>query len=147
MPHVFVHVLVHVLVLVLVLVNGNRAARLSEWSPMLDHERLDVYRRSLEFLATAFALSERVPRGYSALADQLRRAAMSIPLNIAEAGGKSEGPDRRRFYVIARGSAMECGAILDVIAVMDRLPSDVDEIAKGKELLLRIVEMLTRMRR
>jgi four helix bundle protein len=112
---------------------------------MLDHERLDVYRRSLEFLATAFALSEGVPRGYAALADQLRRAAMPIPLNIAEAVGKSGGPDRRRFYTIARGSAMECGAILDVIAVIDRSEVAGAELGKGKELIVRIVEMLTRM--
>jgi len=51
---------------------------------MLDYERLDVYQRSIEFLALAFAVAERVPRGYASLADQLRRAAMSIPLNIAE---------------------------------------------------------------
>jgi four helix bundle protein len=57
---------------------------------MLDYERLDVYQRSIEFLALAFAVAERVPRGYASLADQLRRAAMSIPLNIAEvAPGKA----------------------------------------------------------
>ena len=58
---------------------------------MLDHERLDVYQRAIEFLAIAFAVADRVPRGYAALADQLRRAAMSIPLNIAEASGKPDG--------------------------------------------------------
>jgi four helix bundle protein len=57
---------------------------------MLDHERLDVYRRAIEFLAIAFVVADRASRGYAALADQLRRAAMSIPLNIAEvAPGKA----------------------------------------------------------
>src|SRR5262245_8942501 len=71
---------------------------------MLDHERLDVYQRAIEFLAIAFAVADRIPRGYASLADQLRRAAMSIPLNVAEASGKLDGPDRRRFHAVARGS-------------------------------------------
>ena len=57
---------------------------------MLDHERLDVYQCSIQFLAIAFAMLGRLPRGYAPLADQLHRAATSIPLNIAEAAGKTE---------------------------------------------------------
>ncbi len=112
---------------------------------MLDYERLDVYQRSIEFLSLAFAVAERVPRGYSSLADQLKRAAMSIPLNIAEGSAKPGGPDRRRYHAIARGSAMECAAILDVARLLDDSP--VTALADGKALLVRIVEMLSRMSR
>src|SRR5260221_8035775 len=112
---------------------------------MLDHERLDVYQRAIEFLTIAFAGADRVPRGYATLADQLRRAAMSIPLNIAEASGKLDGPDRRRYHAIARGSAMECAAILDVARLLDDAPAAL--LANGKTLLVRIVEMLSRMSR
>src|SRR4029453_11551395 len=81
---------------------------------MLSHERLDVYQRSIEFLASALRIAEKLPRGQAPLADQLRRAAMSIPLNIAEGSGRSPASaDRTRFRGIARGSAMECGAILE----------------------------------
>ena len=86
---------------------------------MLSHEKLDVYQRSIEFLAAALQIAETIPRGQAALADQLRRAATSIPLNIAEGSGRSSGSaDRSRFRGIARGSAMECGAILDVIRLL-----------------------------
>jgi four helix bundle protein len=112
---------------------------------MLDHERLDVYQRAIEFLAIAFAVAERVPRGYASLADQLRRAAMSIPLNIAEASGKPEGADRRRFHAIARGSAMESAAILDVARLLADPPTTA--LDEGKILLVRIVEMLSRLTR
>jgi len=109
---------------------------------MLDHEKLDVYQCAIEFLEVAFTLVAKLPRGHSALADQLRRAATSIPLNIAEAAGKTSSPDRARFHAIARGSAMECGAILDVVRLLNVAESDV---ARGKEFLVRAVAMLSKM--
>jgi four helix bundle protein len=109
---------------------------------MLDYERLDVYRAAIEFLQIAFTLVERIPRGYGALADQLRRAAMSIPLNIAEAAGKSTAKDRAHFHAIARGSAMECGAILDVVSLLGVASLEVEQ---GKQLLERTVSMLSKM--
>ena len=52
---------------------------------MLDHEKLDVYQCSIEFLALSVQVIETLPKGYSALVDQLKRASWSIPLNIAKA--------------------------------------------------------------
>ena len=109
---------------------------------MLDHEKLDVYQCSIQFLAIAFTIVGRLPRGHAPLADQLRRAATSIPLNIAEAAGKTSTSDRARFHAIARGSAMECGAILDVVHLLKVAEQD---IAQGKELLVRAVAMLSKM--
>ena len=110
---------------------------------MLDHEKLDVYQCSIEFLALSVQVIETLPKGYSALVDQLKRASWSIPLNIAEGCGKSSFPDKQRFYAFARGSAMECAAILDVLNVLKIIqPSLFDE---GKQLPHRIVSMLTKM--
>ncbi len=47
--------------------------------------------------------------------NQLKRSFISIPLNIAEGSGKQTGKDQARLYDNARGSALECGACLDVI--------------------------------
>jgi len=74
--------------------------------PLLDHEKLDVYQRSLDFLTQALRIVERLPRGEREIRDQLKRAAMSISLNIAEGAGKPTVGDRARFHAIARGSAM-----------------------------------------
>jgi four helix bundle protein len=110
---------------------------------VLHYEKLDVYQVSIQFAATAFAISEQIPKGYAALADQLRRAAWSIPLNIAEGVGKPSTSDQARFHAIARGSAMECGAILDVMRVLQG--SAPQELASAKQLVVRMVEMLTKM--
>ena len=105
-----------------------------------EHERLDVYRASIEYLGTADEVAAKLPRGRSYLADQLRRAATSIPLNIAEGSGKFSR-DAARFYTIARASALECAAILDALEAMGVF--DEAALRRGRELLERIVSMLT----
>jgi len=110
---------------------------------MLDYEKLDVYRCAIEHLAFVFKSIPSVPRGYSALVDQWRRAAMSIPLNIAEAVGKTSEADRSNRYAIARGEAMECGAIIDVIGLLRAIPEP--ELAAAKLLLVRVVGMLSKL--
>ena len=110
---------------------------------MLDHEKLDVYQCALRFAAIAFDILQSLPRGHSELADQLRRATVSIPLNIAEGAGKPTDKDRGRFNAIARGSAMECSAILDLLLLQALAkPQVVDE---AKSLLVRLVAMLSKM--
>ena len=112
-------------------------------APKLHHEDLDAYQAAVKFLALAATLIAKCPRGYGSLADQLKRASLSIPLNIAEGYGKRGVADRGRFYDIARGSAHECGAVLDAARVL----GIVDEVTfgEGKTLLYRIVSMLVRM--
>ena len=92
----------------------------------------------------ALEIAEKLPRGQAPLADQLRRAAMSIPLNIAEGSGRTPASaDRMRFRGIARGSAMECGAILDVVRLLAVISEPEWDLAKS--LLVRVVEMLSKM--
>ena len=110
---------------------------------MLDYEKLDVYRCAIEHLAFVFRSIPMVPRGYAALVDQWRRAAMSVPLNIAEAVGKTSEPERNHRYAIARGEAMECGAILEVVRLIDAVPEP--ELEAAKQLIVRVVGMLSMM--
>jgi len=110
---------------------------------MLDHERLDVYQASIQFLALAHRVLGALPRGNATVADQLRRAALSVPVNIGEGSGKRSPKDRARFYEYSRGSAMECGALLDALHIMELV--DAQTHTRGKELLVRIVSMLSKM--
>ena len=107
------------------------------------YKTLDVYRCSIEFLAIAWKIVEKMPRGHGDLSNQLKRASTSIPLNIAEGSGRSTPADCARHYAISRGSAMECSAILDVMRVLKT--ADPGELEKGQEFLHRVVSMLTKM--
>ena len=87
---------------------------------MFAHNKFKAYQLAIEFLAVAESLVSRIPSGHAAMRDQLRRAALSVPLNIAEGTGKRTIRDRDRYYWIARGSAMECAALLDALASVRR---------------------------
>ena len=110
-----------------------------------DHEKLDVYQASIEFVALCDDIVEHLPRGRAYLADQLQRAGTSIPLNIAEGAGEFSRSEKARFYRMAKRSATECAAILDVCQRLGLL--DEPRFRTGRELLLRIVAMLTQMAR
>jgi four helix bundle protein len=108
------------------------------------HEQLDVYRAAIEYVGWAFRVCERL-KGHRSARDQLVRASQSIPLNIAEGNGKPTEGERRRFFEIARGSALECAAVQDVLEVCRALSAA--ENAEAKKLLDRIIAMLTKLGR
>ncbi|MFG0262750.1 MAG: four helix bundle protein [Novipirellula sp. JB048] len=83
-----------------------------------DHERLDVYRLSIVYVALSFETSQSLSGLHRHARDQWLRAAQSIPLNIAEGNGKRSLKDRARFLDIARGSALECAAIQAMLTRM-----------------------------
>lgn len=109
----------------------------------MEYEKLEVYQVAIQFFALSAQLLESFPKGHSALADQLKRASLSIPLNVAEGAGRMARGEKERFYGIARASAMECGAILDACQVLKVV--DDSFIKQGKASLIRIVSMLTKL--
>lgn len=110
---------------------------------MLTHEKLDVYQCSMDLFSVTNKILNRLDRADLVFKDQLRRSSLSVPLNIAESCGKTGIADRARFLSIARGSAMECAACLDCLAILDQRFEE--EILQGKTLVTRIVSMLSKM--
>jgi four helix bundle protein len=110
---------------------------------MLSFQNLDVYRCAIEFLALVLEIAKDIPRGHAAVLDQLKRAALSIPLNIAEGAGRTGHADAARSFAIARGSAMECAAIFDALKLLE-IASE-ERHARGCGLLERLVAMLTKL--
>jgi four helix bundle protein len=104
-----------------------------------DHEKLKVYQEAISFVGWCEGILQRCP-DKAAVKDQLDRASTSIPLNIAEGNGKWSSRDRCRFLEIARGSAVECVACLDVLVAKHRLTAA--DIEPGKKQLYAIVSML-----
>ncbi len=108
-----------------------------------DHEKLDVYRVALDFVGWSFERCQRLLGVHRHARDQLLRSSQSVLQNVAEGNGKRSRADRQRFFEIARGSALESAASLDILVACRAL--SIDEADAGKLVLHRIVSMLTRM--
>ena len=109
----------------------------------LGHEKLDVYRLAMEYVKWVLVESSSLAGIHRVTRDQWLRASQSMPLNIAEGNGKTSGSDRRRYFEIAPGSAMECAAIQDILVAGSALNED--ESAQRKSVLDRIAIMLSRL--
>jgi four helix bundle protein len=96
-------------------------------------EHLRVYREAVSFADSVADLVEAFGNRHRVLADQLTRASISIPLNIAEGNGRSHARDRKQFFVVARGSVHECVALLDLCKRRD-LMDDAVYAARSQEL-------------
>jgi four helix bundle protein len=97
---------------------------------------------ALELQALASTL---VPSNHRVLHDQLERASLSVVLNIAEGAGRRSRKDKRRFYAMARGSACECAAAVDVLRHRHLSPEGAR--ATARSLALRVIQMLTKLDR
>ena len=79
-------------------------------------EKLDVWRRSVDFANEMFSIADKLPKQYQfSLGEQLRRAALSVPTNIAEGAGRDGEKERKYFYRIAKGSIYEVVSLLVMI--------------------------------
>lgn len=110
-----------------------------------DHEKLDVYRLSVDFVRwVSDSLDDGELLGCKLSAvKHLDDSCCSILNNIAEGNGKRSRRDRCRFFDIARGSALECAASLDVLVARKKLSEQQAE--EGKAMLVRIVSMLVKL--
>ena len=100
--------------------------------PLFSHEKLEVYKESIAFIAWLSTLLENSTR-LGDVKDQLDRASTSIALNIAEGNGKYSLKVRCRFFDTAHGSALECAAGLDVL--LAKVKATPNQIRRGKESL------------
>ena len=108
---------------------------------LFDHERLDAYRLTLEYLAFLVEQEKHLPAGAAGVRDHLDRAGDSILLNLTEGNGKPRGSrDRARYLRASRGSAGESAAGWDILRVRGFAPASSCDRAKG--MLARIAAML-----
>ncbi len=83
----------------------------------LNHQKLHAYTLARQFVQACYTAVNCFPSDEKyVLALQIKRAALSVHLNIAEGSSRKSGIERRRFYEIARGSIIEVDAAFDVAA-------------------------------
>jgi four helix bundle protein len=108
------------------------------------HRRLVVWQRALELTMECYAIARSLPdierRG---LADQIRRAAASVPANIAEGNGQYYSRAYGRHLSIARGSLMELDTHLEIALRAGYI--DYAATAKSFTLIDNVGRMLTRL--
>jgi four helix bundle protein len=113
-----------------------------------DHEKLDVYHLELRFITWVTALLAKIKQRptnarITEVLNQIDRASLSALLNTAEGNGRRQRRTRAKFFDDARGSATECAACLD--APVAKGVCTGGEIDEGKQLLLRVASMLTKL--
>jgi four helix bundle protein len=108
-----------------------------------DYERLDAYKLARAGIRELRPVLKGIPRGNADVLDQLKRASLSVCLNIAEGAGAWLPPEKARFYRIARASATECIAVLDYI--VDAGLTDQSHVDPAKNTYSRVIATLVRL--
>ena len=126
----------------------GRTTTAKEMRTHFDHENLDVYQLELRFVAWVATLLANIKRRptdarIAEVSDQLDRASLSSLLNTAEGNGRRQRRTRAKFFDDARGSVTESAACLDALVAKGICTTE--EIQQGKEMLLRIASMLTKL--
>ncbi len=110
-------------------------------------ERLDVWHKAIDFADEMYDLAEALPQKYQfSLGEQLRRAALSVPTNIAEGTGREKPKEAAYFYRVSKGSVYECVSLMVMILKRECINQDsygrhnknADEIAAMLSGLIRV---------
>lgn len=110
----------------------------------LNHRKLDIYQASQMFVIECYKLTNQLPSEEKfEMISQIRRAALSVHLNLAEGASRKSAVERKRFFEISRSSVVEIDAALDVASHIGYLVN-IDTEPLGKE-MLNCFKMLTRM--
>ena len=110
----------------------------------LNHQKLDVYQASKNFVVQCYRLTQLLPAEEKfGMITQIRRAALSVHLNIAEGASRKSEAERKRFYEIARGSIIEIDAALDIADELGYLKNK--DTGPVGEALIKCFKLLTGM--
>ncbi|MBU1090001.1 four helix bundle protein [Patescibacteria group bacterium] len=107
---------------------------------MFDFEKFSVYQKSEQLYIKVLKILSNFQIDKN-IKDQLKRAALSIVLNIAEGAGKYSKKDKKNFYVIAKGSVNECVAIIRILKIEGKISEELFQKAYAD--LLEIAKMLS----
>ena len=111
-----------------------------------EYKNLDVYKEAKNLVKIVYGLIEKFPKVETyALCNQLRRAVISIPSNIAEGSGRTSSKDQAHFFEMAFGSLMEVNCQMDIACDLGYIEQL--ELTQVEELIRKIAAMLSGLRR
>lgn len=111
---------------------------------MKDHKDLDVWKESIELVTSVYALTSSFPREEMfGLAHQMRRAAVSIPSNIAEGAARQGEREFMHFLHISLGSASELESQVIIAGKLNYL-GETDQLLKKVEMVQKMLHGLIR---
>lgn len=91
----------------------------------LSHTQLEVYKSTYALTLESYKLIKKLPdEERFNLISQIRRAALSVHLNLSEGCSRQSKVERKRYYEIARGSVIEIDSALDIIVGLNYLRKD-----------------------
>ena len=108
------------------------------------YKELEVYRYSYELAIQIYKITDRYPKGeIYGIISQVRRAAVSIVLNIAEGYGRKSKEEFKRFLKISLGSLYETKTLIDMSRDLEYIDEEIyNELADKYDILARKVYML-----
>ncbi len=110
----------------------------------LAHQDLDIYTTARKFVCSCYKITKDLPSEERFnMIQQIRRAALSVHLNIAEGASRKSTLERKRHYGIARSSVVEIDGALDVAEDLGYIRKD--QIQDLGNLLIKCFQMLTKM--
>ena len=110
----------------------------------LSHTKLDVYQATQLLALNCYKITTKFPSDERfAMIQQLRRAALSVHLNLAEGCSRKSKAERKRYFEVSRGSVVEIDGCLDLAAKLKCVT--LDELKGLGESIVRTFQMLTKM--
>jgi four helix bundle protein len=110
----------------------------------LNHKKLDAWKVSKEMVNEIYLLVNNFPDDEKfGMISQMKRAALSVPLNIAEGASRQTKAERKRFYQISRSSVVEIDTQLELSLGLKF--TNTDEIKIVEDLIARVFGMLSKM--
>jgi len=89
-------------------------------------EQFETWKRAVEFANAMFDIADALPQKHQfSLGEQLRRAALSVPTNLAEGSGRNSSKEERYLYGVAKGSLYEVVSLLVMIGKRGHLSREV----------------------
>src|SRR6185295_10848041 len=110
----------------------------------LSHSKLDIFKVSKSFVLNCYKETKTFPSEEKfGIVQQIRRAALSVQLNIAEGCSRKSAAERKRFYEVARGSLIEIDSALDISVNLNYVNKET--LTELGRLIVRMFQLISKM--